>query len=158
MPKPSLVLSRVAFVALIPIAVFAFLVTSGLLLDAAGLAETTEASPAPTVTQDSPAPTPDPTTEAPSPTPVKTPRPTPTASKEPAPSPTATPTPNPAETADAGTALAATQFLTVKGRAPKTDYARDQFGQRWADTDRNGCDPRIICKPRPFELQSPRGT
>jgi hypothetical protein len=32
--------------------------------------------------------------------------------------------------------------LSVKGRAPKTGYDRDQFGQRWADTNRNGCDTR----------------
>ena len=32
--------------------------------------------------------------------------------------------------------------LPVKGRAPKTDYSRDQFGQAWADIDRNGCDTR----------------
>jgi hypothetical protein len=32
--------------------------------------------------------------------------------------------------------------LSVKGRAPKTGYARTQFGQAWADVDRNGCDTR----------------
>ncbi len=32
--------------------------------------------------------------------------------------------------------------LPVKGRAPKTGYSREEFGQRWADTDRNGCDQR----------------
>ena len=32
--------------------------------------------------------------------------------------------------------------LAVKGRAPKTGYTRDQFGQSWADVDRNGCDTR----------------
>ena len=32
--------------------------------------------------------------------------------------------------------------LAVKGRAPKTGYSRDQFGQAWADVDRNGCDTR----------------
>jgi len=32
--------------------------------------------------------------------------------------------------------------LTVKGRAPKTGYSREQFGQAWADRDRNGCDTR----------------
>ena len=32
--------------------------------------------------------------------------------------------------------------LSVKGRAPKTGYARAQFGQAWADVDRNGCDTR----------------
>ncbi|MCU1541152.1 MAG: hypothetical protein JWM01_2099 [Arthrobacter sp.] len=32
--------------------------------------------------------------------------------------------------------------LPIKGRAPKTGYSRDQFGQAWADVDRNGCDTR----------------
>jgi hypothetical protein len=32
--------------------------------------------------------------------------------------------------------------LAVKGRAPKTGYAREQFGPAWADVDRNGCDTR----------------
>ena len=32
--------------------------------------------------------------------------------------------------------------LPVKGRAPKTGYDRAEFGQRWADIDRNGCDQR----------------
>ena len=32
--------------------------------------------------------------------------------------------------------------LPVKGRAPKTGYTRAQFGQEWADVDRNGCDTR----------------
>jgi len=32
--------------------------------------------------------------------------------------------------------------LTVKGRAPKTGYDRDQFGTAWTDVDRNGCDTR----------------
>lgn len=32
--------------------------------------------------------------------------------------------------------------LEVKGHAPKTGYARDQFGKGWKDTDHNGCDTR----------------
>jgi hypothetical protein len=32
--------------------------------------------------------------------------------------------------------------LPVKGRAPKTGYTRAEFGQAWADVDRNGCDTR----------------
>jgi hypothetical protein len=32
--------------------------------------------------------------------------------------------------------------LAMKGRAPKTGYSREQFGQTWADVDRNGCDTR----------------
>jgi hypothetical protein len=44
--------------------------------------------------------------------------------------------------APAGSALAALRRLTVKGRAPRTGYARSEFGQAWADVDRNGCDTR----------------
>ncbi|MDQ1713359.1 MAG: hypothetical protein QOE45_2809 [Frankiaceae bacterium] len=40
------------------------------------------------------------------------------------------------------TALAALVVLPVKGRAPTTGYDRDEFGQAWLDTDRNGCDTR----------------
>lgn len=39
-------------------------------------------------------------------------------------------------------ALALLGSLAVRGRAPKTGYSREQFGQAWADTDRNGCDTR----------------
>ncbi|MFE5051034.1 HNH endonuclease family protein [Streptomyces sp. NPDC056637] len=42
----------------------------------------------------------------------------------------------------AGSALDAVNSLSVKGRAPKTGYARDRFGSAWADTDSNGCDTR----------------
>ncbi|WP_229379153.1 HNH endonuclease family protein [Streptomyces sp. VRA16 Mangrove soil] len=42
----------------------------------------------------------------------------------------------------AGSALAAVDTLTVKGRAPKTGYSRERFGSAWADTDSNGCDTR----------------
>lgn len=41
-----------------------------------------------------------------------------------------------------GRALGQLQSLTVKGRGPRTGYDRSVFGQRWADTDRNGCDAR----------------
>lgn len=41
-----------------------------------------------------------------------------------------------------GTALAALAVLPVKGRAPMTNYSRDEFGQAWLDVDRNGCDTR----------------
>ncbi|MGI9226662.1 MAG: HNH endonuclease family protein [Candidatus Nanopelagicaceae bacterium] len=40
------------------------------------------------------------------------------------------------------TAIEVLDTLSVKGRAPKTGYDRDQFGQRWADINRNGCDTR----------------
>ncbi len=39
-------------------------------------------------------------------------------------------------------ALAALAALEVKGRAPRTGYDRDLFGNGWVDTDRNGCDTR----------------
>ena len=32
--------------------------------------------------------------------------------------------------------------LEVKGRAPKTGFARTSFGSPWSDVDRNGCDTR----------------
>ncbi|WP_062377858.1 excalibur calcium-binding domain-containing protein [Demequina pelophila] len=53
----------------------------------------------------------------------------------------ASPEPEPSPAA-AGTARAAAEALTVKGRAPKTGYAREEFGSGWVDTDRNGCDTR----------------
>ncbi|MDY0910477.1 GmrSD restriction endonuclease domain-containing protein [Microbacterium sp. CFBP9034] len=40
------------------------------------------------------------------------------------------------------TALAVLATLEVKGGAAKTGYDREQFGQRWLDVDRNGCDTR----------------
>ena len=42
----------------------------------------------------------------------------------------------------AATALEVLATLPIKGRAPKTGYSRDEFGQAWADVDRNGCDTR----------------
>nr|MCW2728348.1 hypothetical protein [Aeromicrobium sp.] len=39
-------------------------------------------------------------------------------------------------------AIDALTRLAVKGRAPKTGYSREQFGQAWRDLDRNGCDQR----------------
>ncbi len=66
------------------------------------------------------------------------PSPTPTVTKASVPAPTST-MPEPEA---AGTALAAVGALTVKGRAPESGYTRDQFGQAWADVDRNGCDTR----------------
>ncbi len=43
------------------------------------------------------------------------------------------------ELADARAALA---VLPVKGRAPRTGYEREHFGDGWVDVDRNGCDTR----------------
>ena len=78
------------------------------------------------------APVPDASASAPTSAPATTPATTPT------PTPTASPTP-PAED---GTAAALLETLPVKGRAPKTGYARAEFGTRWLDVDRNGCDTR----------------
>jgi hypothetical protein len=41
-----------------------------------------------------------------------------------------------------GSALAALAGIEVRGRAPRTGYEREQFGNGWVDTDRNGCDTR----------------
>ena len=49
---------------------------------------------------------------------------------------------SPPAVAPAGSALAALRRLPVKGRAPRTGYSRSEFGQTWADVDRNGCDTR----------------
>lgn len=38
--------------------------------------------------------------------------------------------------------MAALGTLEVEGRAPRTGYERSQFGKRWADVDRSGCDTR----------------
>ncbi len=56
--------------------------------------------------------------------------------------------------ASTGTALAALETLDVKGRAPKTGYDRDQFGPRWTDTDRNGCDTRNDILARDLSAQA----
>jgi Protein of unknown function (DUF1524)/Excalibur calcium-binding domain len=45
-------------------------------------------------------------------------------------------------TVPSGGAAALLATLAIKGRAPMTGYSRDQFGQAWADVDRNGCDTR----------------
>ena len=42
----------------------------------------------------------------------------------------------------AGSALDALTSLEIKGRAPRTGYDRDRFGDGWVDTDHNGCDTR----------------
>jgi hypothetical protein len=48
--------------------------------------------------------------------------------------------PSQAEVGPSGLSIIEAQI--TKGRAVKTGYARAQFGQRWADIDRNGCDTR----------------
>ncbi|PYG02232.1 Excalibur calcium-binding domain-containing protein [Georgenia satyanarayanai] len=92
--------------------------------------------------------------------PVAVPSPAPSTAEEPAPrasasgrepvtteppSPSPEPATTPEQTPEAGApaaALAAARELEVKGRAPRTGYARDLFGSGWVDTDRNGCDTR----------------
>lgn len=63
------------------------------------------------------------------------------------PSPTATALPSPTSIApttadDSVLAVDVLAMIPIKGRAPKTGYDPKQFGQRWADVDRNGCDQR----------------
>jgi hypothetical protein len=58
------------------------------------------------------------------------------------PTPAATPASPAAPSASGVLAADALRALPVKGRAPKTGYSRDQFGQSWRDLDRNGCDQR----------------
>jgi hypothetical protein len=60
----------------------------------------------------------------------------------PSPTPSQRNKPKPHPTPARGTALVALATLPTKGRAPMSDYDRDQFGQAWLDTDRNGCDTR----------------
>jgi len=50
--------------------------------------------------------------------------------------------PVPVASGEAGEAIAALEELGVKGRAPKTGYSREQFGDGWASE--NGCDTRNI--------------
>ncbi|MBW3656603.1 MAG: DUF1524 domain-containing protein [Gemmatimonadetes bacterium] len=80
------------------------------------------------------------------PPPIATPSSTPAASVSPQPLESAaagTPTgERTGERAGERTAMAVLATLPVKGRAPKTGYDRDLFGQAWADVDRNGCDTR----------------
>lgn len=68
----------------------------------------------------------------------------------------ATPTTSaaPSPTAEQVKVLDLLNGLAVKGRAPKTGYDRDLFGQSWTDDvavdgGHNGCDTRIIHSTRP---------
>ncbi len=117
-------------------------VVAALVLTAVGGATATPAAPAPSAAPATSEATP--STSAPDPSegtpPPSLPTPTPTSTPSPVPAPTqqaVTPA-----TAARGTALAAVARLTVKGRAPRTGYSRDAFGQAWFDTNRNGCDTR----------------
>ncbi|WP_411284658.1 DUF1524 domain-containing protein [Lapillicoccus sp.] len=58
------------------------------------------------------------------------------------PPPPTAPLPTAPSPSASGAALAALALLEVKGRAPRTGYTRDAFGQAWLDVDRNGCDTR----------------
>ena len=56
---------------------------------------------------------------------------------------------NPSEAAEKSVTLVSAsevgeqlEKLPVKGKAPKTGYAREKFGTAWKDTDKNGCDQR----------------
>ncbi len=61
--------------------------------------------------------------------------------------------PSPAtQTAETKAALKKLSQLAVKGRAPKTDYSRSQFGNGWQDVA--GCDMRNIILAR--DLTQPR--
>ncbi|MGW1883280.1 HNH endonuclease family protein [Streptomyces sp. NPDC001970] len=65
-------------------------------------------------------------------------------------------TPHPGDDGEApagapGSALAAVESLTVKGRAPRTGYEREEFGPAWADTDDNGCGTRDDILKRDLE-------
>lgn len=53
--------------------------------------------------------------------------------------------------APAGSAVKTLQTLAVKGRAPKTNYSRSQFGSGWSTT--SGCDTRNIILHR--DLRDP---
>ena len=50
--------------------------------------------------------------------------------------------PDAADSGLAAKALVQLEDISVKGRAPKTGYSREEFGPPWADVDRNGCDTR----------------
>jgi uncharacterized protein DUF1524/excalibur calcium-binding domain-containing protein len=53
-------------------------------------------------------------------------------------------------------ALPAVSLLQVKGRAPMTGYAREQFGEGWVDVNRNGCDTRDDILRRDLHLRRVR--
>ncbi|MCC2321439.1 HNH endonuclease family protein [Cellulomonas xiejunii] len=74
----------------------------------------------------------------------------------------------PVTASDLAAGRAALDTLAIKGRAPRTGYERDEFGQPWADVDRNGCDTRNdilrrdlvdpVAKPATRECVVLRGT
>ena len=136
--------SRVAWVAVLALLMGA----SGLVVMAAGGAisptvVTTDATGTVSDVRAAPSPA-EPTSAdaAQTPTPTSSQVTVPVAPVAPVTGTTTPPTAPAAKPPTAGTALAAVATLTVKGRAPKTGYTRDQFGQAWYDTDHNGCDTR----------------
>ncbi len=96
----------------------------------------TSASPSPSPSRSPASPTP--SSAPPAPIEVPSATATPDAGDPTSQEPAATTSPGPGEV----DALAALGTVEIKGRAPKTGYSREEFGQRWADTDRNGCDTR----------------
>ena len=48
----------------------------------------------------------------------------------------------PSHATSVASGLSIIESQVTKGRAAKTGYTRAQFGQTWADVDRNGCDTR----------------
>lgn len=105
------------------------------------------------------APTAPPTAPSTPPAASQAPSPTASSTAKPSPRPSATRTPRPEASASkspprSGTALALIGTLAVKGRAQKTGYDRDRFGQAWLDTNRNGCDTRNDILGR--DMSSPR--
>ncbi|MEN9927388.1 MAG: hypothetical protein RJB27_464 [Actinomycetota bacterium] len=49
---------------------------------------------------------------------------------------------SPSQADSVASGLSIIEAQATKGRAAKTGYTRSQFGQTWADVDRNGCDTR----------------
>ena len=49
---------------------------------------------------------------------------------------------SPSQADPVASGLSIIEAQVTKGRAAKTGYTRAQFGQTWADVDRNGCDTR----------------
>lgn len=105
-------------------------------------AETAPMLPVASVSAETPTPTPTPS-QSPSLRVSPSPSPSPAASVSAAVStPSAAVSPSAEASPASGQAAVLLSELAIKGRAPKTGYSRDEFGQRWADVDRNGCDTR----------------
>lgn len=62
---------------------------------------------------------------------------------------TNTNTPSERTATSVGSAIEALDTLDIKGRAPKTDYSRDQFGAGWGSI--SGCDTRNIILNRDLQ-------